>query len=96
MGRFETEWLTTEANLAALSESSGVWIDRAHDRRPPKTIILDTGRSVSPDLRRAKGDGRAEPPGNGPGVAAPDAAEGSAGKPGLSAIAMCRSHMLPT
>jgi len=28
MGRFETEWLTGEANLAALADLSGAWIDR--------------------------------------------------------------------
>ena len=33
MGRFETEWLTTDSKLAALSDLSGVWIDRVHDRR---------------------------------------------------------------
>ena len=27
MGRFATEWLTTEANLAALTDLSGRWID---------------------------------------------------------------------
>ena len=27
MGRFETEWLTGEANLAALADLSGAWID---------------------------------------------------------------------
>jgi len=48
MGRFETEWLTTNSNLAALSDLSGVWIDRVHDRRPPKLIILDMDSSVSP------------------------------------------------
>jgi hypothetical protein len=48
MGRFETEWLATEKNLAALTNLSGVWIDRAHDRRPPKMIILDMDSSVSP------------------------------------------------
>jgi len=48
MGRFETEWLTTDDNLAALTALSGVWIDRAHDRRPPKMIILDMDSSVSP------------------------------------------------
>ena len=48
MGRFETEWLTTDSNLAALSDLSGVWIDRVHDRRPPKMIILDMDSSVSP------------------------------------------------
>src|SRR3954467_4176279 len=35
MGRFETEWLATEANLAALADLSGNWIDRIHERRPP-------------------------------------------------------------
>ncbi len=48
MGSFETEWLTTESNLAALSDLSGVWIDRVHDRRPPKMIILHMDSSVSP------------------------------------------------
>ena len=40
MGRFETEPLTTDCNLAALSDLSGVWIDRVHDRRPPMMITL--------------------------------------------------------
>jgi hypothetical protein len=33
MGRFETGWLTSEANLAALADLSGAWIDRVHARR---------------------------------------------------------------
>ena len=48
MGRFETEWLATDDNLAALTALSGVWIDRVHDRRPPKMVILDMDSSVSP------------------------------------------------
>lgn len=48
MGRFETEWLTSEANLAALSDLSGAWIDRVHQRRPQKTVVLDMDSSVSP------------------------------------------------
>ena len=48
MGRFETEWLATDENLAALSDLSGVWIDRVHDRKPPKTLILDMDSSDSP------------------------------------------------
>ena len=48
MGRFETEWLATDDNLAALTALSGVWIDRMHDRRPPKMIALDMDSSVSP------------------------------------------------
>jgi len=48
MGRFETELLATDQNLAALTELSGQWIDRVHGRRPPKMIILDMDSSVSP------------------------------------------------
>ncbi len=48
MGRFETEWLATEENLAALTNLSGLWIDRVHDRKKPKIIILDMDSSESP------------------------------------------------
>ena len=48
MGRLETEWLATEANLAALASLSGAWIDRVHRRRPPDGIILDMDSSESP------------------------------------------------
>ena len=48
MGRFETELLVSDENFAALTDLSGVWIDRVHDRRPPKMIILDMDSSVSP------------------------------------------------
>jgi hypothetical protein len=41
MGRFETEWLTSEANLAALTDLSGAWIDQMHTRKPMTTIVLD-------------------------------------------------------
>ena len=47
MGRFETSWLTSEANLEALADLSGVWIDRVHARRPQTTIVLDMDSSVS-------------------------------------------------
>ena len=47
MGRFETEWLTGEANLAALADLSGAGIDRVHARRPQTTIVLDIDSSVS-------------------------------------------------
>ncbi len=36
MGRFETEVLTQEANLMALADLSGCWIDAVHARRPVK------------------------------------------------------------
>jgi hypothetical protein len=32
MARFETEWLATDANLEALTDLSGTWIDRVHAR----------------------------------------------------------------
>jgi Transposase DDE domain group 1 len=48
MGRFETGWLATEANLAALTDLSGAWIDRVHRRRPPEGIVLDMDSSESP------------------------------------------------
>ena len=47
MGRFETEWLTSEANLAALTDLSGAWIDRVHTRKPQTTIVLDIDSSES-------------------------------------------------
>jgi Transposase DDE domain group 1 len=55
MGRFETEWLATEANLAALADLSGNWIDRVHARRPPDGIILDMDSSESPTFGQQEG-----------------------------------------
>ncbi|MEO1192921.1 MAG: IS1380 family transposase [Pseudomonadota bacterium] len=48
MGRFETQWLTADANRAALGALSGLWIDQVHGRKPPKAIVLDMDSSVSP------------------------------------------------
>ena len=48
MGRFETEFLATDQNLAVLADLSGQWIDRVHERHPPKMIVLDIDSSVSP------------------------------------------------
>jgi hypothetical protein len=47
MGRFETAWLSSEANIVALTDLSGAWIDRVHARRPQTTIVLDMDSSVS-------------------------------------------------
>ena len=55
MGRFETEWLASEANLAALRDLSGAWIDRVHVRRPPDGIILDMDSSESPTHGQQEG-----------------------------------------
>ena len=48
MGRFETELLATDANLAALADLCGSWIGKIHGRKPLKTIVLDMDSSVSP------------------------------------------------
>jgi hypothetical protein len=48
MGRFETEWLAAEENLAVPSDLSGIWIGRVHDRKKSKIIILDMDSSESP------------------------------------------------
>jgi hypothetical protein len=55
MGRFETGWLATEANLAALTDLSGTWIDRVNARRPPDGIILDMDSSESPTYGAQEG-----------------------------------------
>ena len=43
MGRLETKWLSQANNLAALADLSGQCVDKAHHRRPSKTIVLDAG-----------------------------------------------------
>jgi hypothetical protein len=55
MGRFETEWLASDANLAALADLSGAWIDRIHERRPPDGLILDMDSSESPTYGEQEG-----------------------------------------
>ncbi len=55
MGRFETEWLTSEENFAAVVDLPDIWIDRVHARRPPKRIILDMDWSQSPTYGNQKG-----------------------------------------
>jgi hypothetical protein len=48
MGRFKTEWLASDENLAALTGLSGQWIDAVHGRCSPRSIVLDMDLSVSP------------------------------------------------
>src|ERR671928_933387 len=55
MGRFETEVLVQEANLSALCDLSGRWIDAVHARRPVKVIVLDMDSSVSPTYGEQEG-----------------------------------------
>ncbi len=47
MGRFETEVLTQQGNLDALTDLPGKWIDDLWQRRPGDRIILDMDSSVS-------------------------------------------------
>jgi len=47
MGRFETEVLTQNDNLAMLTKLPGMWIDRLRERRPMRELILDMDSSVS-------------------------------------------------
>src|SRR5271170_7633432 len=48
MSRFETAWLVRPENFAALVDLPGQWIDAVHQRRPPRTIVLDMDSSESP------------------------------------------------
>ena len=48
MGRFETETLALPENREALAALNGQWIDRFHDRKGLKYIVLDMDSSVSP------------------------------------------------
>src|SRR4051812_9209387 len=45
MGRFETKWLSRPENPAALADLPGEWIDKVHNRRAPKRIVLDMDSS---------------------------------------------------
>src|SRR3954463_16051966 len=55
MGRFETEVLTQAANLSALADLCGHWIDAVHARRPVKGVVLDMDSSVSPTFGEQEG-----------------------------------------
>ena len=55
MGRFETKWLSRPENLAALADLPGQWIDKVHQRRPRKTIVLDMDSSESPTYGEQEG-----------------------------------------
>src|SRR5512133_1705761 len=55
MGRFETKWLSRPENLAALAELPGKWIDKVHQRRPPRMVVLDIDSSESPTYGEQEG-----------------------------------------
>ena len=48
MSRFETEILASDENLDALTDLSGLWIDKIDQRTESKELILDLDSSVSP------------------------------------------------
>jgi Transposase DDE domain group 1 len=54
MGRFETKWLSRPENLAALADLPGKWIDKVHQRRPPRIVVLDIDSSESPTMASRK------------------------------------------
>ena len=47
VGRFETEPLSQRHNLTALMNLSSQWIDKAHQHKPLRELILDMDSSVS-------------------------------------------------
>ena len=47
MSRFETEILTQPRNLEFLMNLPGRWVDRVHESKGPKEIVLDMDSSVS-------------------------------------------------
>jgi hypothetical protein len=47
MGRLETKWLGRPQNFTALADLLGQRIDKVHQRRPPKMIVLDMDSSES-------------------------------------------------
>ena len=55
VGRFETETLSTKSNLTALMDLSGQWIDKVHQRKPLKQLILDLDSSVSETYGKQEG-----------------------------------------
>ena len=55
MGRFETEILTQPQNLKVLMNQPGQWVDRVHNRKPIKKIILDMDSSDSPTFGKQEG-----------------------------------------
>jgi hypothetical protein len=55
MGRFETKWLSRPENLAALADLPGRWVDKVHQRRPPRIVVLDMDSSESPTYGEQEG-----------------------------------------
>jgi hypothetical protein len=54
-GALRDEVASRPENLAALANLPGQWIDKVHQRRPPKTIVLDMDSSESPTYGEQEG-----------------------------------------
>ena len=55
VGRFETEILSTPSNLTTLINLSDTWIDKVHQRKPLKELILDLDSSVRESYGQQEG-----------------------------------------
>jgi len=55
MSRFETDILVDDKNLEALTDLSGLWIDKVDQRVGSKELILDLDSSVSPTHGQQEG-----------------------------------------
>jgi len=55
MSRFETEWLSSRENLAALINLPGAWIDSVQECASLKELILDMDSSESPTHGQQQG-----------------------------------------
>lgn len=55
VGRFETETLSTKNNLTALMDLSGQWIDKVHQRKALKELVVDLDSSVSETYGKQEG-----------------------------------------
>ena len=55
MSRFKTEMLTQPKNLEFSMYLSGIWVDKIHQRKLLKQIILDMDSSVSPTCGNQEG-----------------------------------------
>jgi hypothetical protein len=55
MGRFETKWPSRPENLTALADLPERWVDKVHQRRPPRIVVLDMDSSESPTYGEQEG-----------------------------------------
>jgi hypothetical protein len=65
--RDEAAELSRAENLAALADLPRQWIDKAHHRRPPKTIVLELDASESPTYGDQEGSAQHQLNGTKPG-----------------------------